>query len=113
MTEERLGEHRGKYVQLAPRVVCTGTDHVEKMYQEILMKDGEGVILRDPQSPYKSGRSRGYLKHKVQCVEFMVDVLLTISLMKKFRDAEARVIGSSSPHQWLCELYVESFERNV
>jgi len=28
---------------------------------------GEGIILRDPESPQQGGRSKGFLKHKV-CV---------------------------------------------
>jgi len=31
----------------------------------IVDKGGEGVILRDPNSPFEQGRLRGYLKHKV------------------------------------------------
>jgi len=26
---------------------------------------GEGIILRDPSTPFETGRSKGFLKHKV------------------------------------------------
>jgi len=40
-------------------------EHLERRFQEILDIGGEGVILRDPQAPWQTGRSQGYLKHKV------------------------------------------------
>ena len=46
--------------------MCQGTDHLEKIFQDIMDKGGEGIILRDPTSPFEAGRSRGYLKHKVR-----------------------------------------------
>jgi len=60
-----LGNKNRKYVSLAPYVVCKDTSHFEELYQDIIDQGGEGVILRDPLSPYQSGRSTGYLKHKV------------------------------------------------
>ena len=39
--------------------------HMEKFFQDIIDKGGEGIILRDPEAPLQRGRSRGYLKHKV------------------------------------------------
>jgi DNA ligase 1 len=58
-------ERYGKYVELAPKHVCAGISHLEKFFQDVVDKGGEGVILRDPSSPYVQGRSVGYLKHKV------------------------------------------------
>ena len=46
--------------------MCKGTDHLEKIFQDIMDQGGEGIILRDPSSPFEAGRSRGYLKHKVR-----------------------------------------------
>ena len=53
------------YIEVAPMQICTSMDHLEKTFQDILDMGGEGVILRDPTSPYQEGRSAGYLKHKV------------------------------------------------
>lgn len=75
-----------KYVSLAPYVVCKDTTHLEKEFQDIIDQGGEGVILRDPVSPYQAGRSRGFLKHKVKYTMmtvfffFLVPVLLTSNL---------------------------------
>jgi ATP-dependent DNA ligase len=38
---------------------------METFFQDVIDKGGEGIILRDPTAPYESGRSKGYLKHKV------------------------------------------------
>jgi len=54
-----------RYVSVAPYEVCKDTAHVEKSFQDIMDQGGEGVILRDPSSPYQAGRSSGFLKHKV------------------------------------------------
>lgn len=54
-----------EYIQVAPMVECTGTPHLEIFLQDIIDKGGEGIILRDPSAPLMSGRSPGYLKHKV------------------------------------------------
>jgi len=52
-------------LELAKKEVCKDVTHLEKLFQDILEKGGEGVILRDPHCPYQPGRSAGYLKHKV------------------------------------------------
>ena len=54
-----------KYIKLAPYEVCKDTNHLERIFQDIMDQGGEGIILRDPQSPYQAGRSSGFLKHKV------------------------------------------------
>jgi len=52
-------------LELAPYVECSGANHLDTYFQDIIDKGGEGVILRDPVSPNQPGRSNGYLKHKV------------------------------------------------
>jgi DNA ligase 1 len=56
---------RDSFLEIAPKVECTGTDHLERYLQDIIDKGGEGIILRDPQEEYVPGRAKGYLKHKV------------------------------------------------
>ena len=64
-TAERLGQQKPwKYIELAPYEECTGVEHLEAFFQDVVDRGGEGVILRDPKSPYQRGRSPGYLKHK-------------------------------------------------
>jgi len=53
------------FLELAPREQCKDLAHLETVFQNIVDKGGEGVILRDPNAPFEQGRSRGYLKHKV------------------------------------------------
>jgi len=52
-------------VRVASYEICHDTAHLEKIFQDIMDKGGEGVILRDPGSAYEAGRSGGFLKHKV------------------------------------------------
>jgi len=47
-------------------VPCLDMNHLEVFFQDIIDQGGEGIILRDPSSSYQSGRSKGFLKHKVQ-----------------------------------------------
>jgi len=54
-----------KYLSLAKYEECKDMQHLEQFFQDVLDKGGEGIILRDPNSLYKPGRSQGYLKHKV------------------------------------------------
>ena len=63
--EEYFKKNPCKYVEVAAKEECKSMSHLEKMFQDIVDKGGEGVILRDPASPYQAGRSPGYLKHKV------------------------------------------------
>lgn len=71
-----------------------------KLFQDILDKGGEGVILRDPASPNEPGRSPGFLKHKVTAISSAKDS----EILQKYRDAEARIVGPVSKFQWECEL---------
>ena len=57
--------HPCKYVDIAEKVVCTGIEHLESFFQDVIDKGGEGVILRDPQALLQPGRAASYLKHKV------------------------------------------------
>jgi len=63
--EESLGGTEHKYIQVAAYTLCEGTDHLEKIFQDIMDQGGEGIILRDPSTPFETGRSKGFLKHKV------------------------------------------------
>jgi DNA ligase-1 len=56
-------------------VVCTGMDHLREELLRVEALGGEGLMLRQPRSPYAIGRSNTLLK------------------VKTFHDAEATVIG--------------------
>lgn len=65
-SERGLQHHTSPYVQLAPKELCKGMQHLEAYFQDIMDQGGEGIILRDPTCLLEPGRSHGYLKHKVQ-----------------------------------------------
>ena len=88
---------------VAPWVECTGSDHLERFYQDMMDKGAEGVILRDPNSRGIPGRSEGYLKHKVSNPIKLV--LPADNTIQKYRDAEAKIVDNSGKHAWECELY--------
>lgn len=61
----RAFRDKNRFISVAPYEVCKDTAHLEKVFQNIMDQGGEGIILRDPSSPQQSGRSSGFLKHKV------------------------------------------------
>jgi len=68
--EQSLGGKDHKYIQIAAYQLCEGTDHLEKIFQDIMDQGGEGIILRDPEAPLQAGRSNTFLKHKV-CISIL------------------------------------------
>ena len=63
------------YVRALEQSVCEGLDHVERALTRVEEQGGEGLMLRQPGSPYVAGRSSSLLK------------------VKSFHDAEAVVVG--------------------
>jgi DNA ligase 1 len=58
-----------------PHVICEGREHLESELDRVTSVGGEGLMLRQSGSAYEAGRSKTLLK------------------VKRFRDAEAIVIG--------------------
>lgn len=54
-----------KFIEIATKEICRDIQHVDQTFQRIIDEGGEGIILRDPACASQSGRSTGYLKHKV------------------------------------------------
>ena len=65
-TADHFTKNPSSVIEVAPKVVCRDAHHMETFFQDVVDKGGEGIILRDPTAPYESGRSKGYLKHKVR-----------------------------------------------
>jgi len=63
--EEKKFAKANPYISVAGKVACEGVAHLEQFFQDVVDSGGEGIILRNPHSPYEPGRSAGYLKHKV------------------------------------------------
>lgn len=64
-----------KWAKVHPHERCKGRDHLMAELERILQEKGEGVMLRNPYTQYKGGRTMDLLK------------------VKAFHDAEAFVIG--------------------
>ena len=69
-------------------VKCEGKEHLKQFNDAVLAKGGEGVMLREPQSLYKAGRSSSLRK------------------LKPFYDTEVMVISNQYPQGLTCEQYI-------
>ena len=70
-----LAEHPVAHLRIIPQQRCRDTAHLQMFMNSVTKDGGEGVVLRNPVSPYETGRSSNALK------------------VKRFDDMEGRVIG--------------------
>jgi DNA ligase-1 len=77
-----------KFVRIIEKVRCDSAEHLKEYFNGIIAKGGEGVMLREPQSGYKAGRSESLKK------------------FKPFFDTEVKVIENNYPHGFTCLQYV-------
>jgi DNA ligase-1 len=63
------------FASAVPVVTCRGESHLQQLLNEVTAAGGEGLMLREPRSEYARARSTSLLK------------------VKRFVDAEARVVG--------------------
>ena len=77
-------EELPSFVNIVETVKCTGKQHLKEYFSSIVAKGGEGVMLRDPQSLYKPGRSENMRK------------------FKPFVDTEVKVVENYYPHGFNC-----------
>jgi len=75
IVRDALSGKRQEFAVPLPHFLCRGNEHLQQELDRIMQLGGEGVMLRQPDSRYESGRSATLLK------------------VKRFLDAEARVIG--------------------
>ena len=73
--EKVLKKAEAPHARALEHVACNGIDHLREELARVEALGGEGLMLRQPSSPYEVGRSTTLLK------------------VKTFHDAEARVIG--------------------
>ncbi len=64
-----------QYIHIVDQSVCKGPSHLQSFLSEVEQKGGEGVVIRNPDLPYHTGRSQTSLK------------------VKSFQDAECQVTG--------------------
>jgi DNA ligase-1 len=74
------------FVNIVEMTKCEGKQHLLEYFKEVTEKGGEGVILREPSSLYKGGRSDSLKKYK------------------SYLDTEVRVIENNYPHGFFCQL---------
>lgn len=53
-----------KHVHLVEQYICKSLDFMYKMYNTVLNKGGEGLVIKNPNSFYVNGRTFDYLKIK-------------------------------------------------
>jgi len=51
-------------VVVAKQIVVKSESHLDSVYQKIIKEGGEGIMLKDPNSPYEGKRSNYLLKYK-------------------------------------------------
>ena len=66
-------------------LIDKGKDHLKETFSQIVAKGGEGVMLREPESLYKIGRSTSLRKYK------------------PFFDTEVKVLKNQYPHGLMCQ----------
>jgi DNA ligase-1 len=70
-----LSAHPVPHVRIIPQTLCRNTGHLQARMNSVVAAGGEGLVLRNPSTPYETGRSRNALK------------------VKPFDDMEGRVVG--------------------
>jgi DNA ligase-1 len=73
------------FVNVVETVKCDGKEHLKEFLNKVLSKGGEGVVLREPQTHYKAGRSDSLRKYK------------------PFIDTEVKVLENNYPHGFNCQ----------
>ncbi|MBU3914211.1 DNA ligase [bacterium] len=57
-------EHPNNHTRIIPQIVCGNDKHLQLFVDEIELRGGEGVIVKDPRLDYHAGRSPHILKIK-------------------------------------------------
>ena len=73
--ENYLKKNPNKYIKIIPQIVCKDKNHLNKFLKELLENGAEGVIIKNPNLSYETGRTNNSLK------------------VKEFLDDEGKVIG--------------------
>ncbi|EGR33361.1 hypothetical protein IMG5_055040 [Ichthyophthirius multifiliis] len=73
--QEEIPKFNNQYIKALPHITIENQDHLEEQLQKVLDKEGEGLMLRNPDAFYEQKRSNNLLKVKV------------------FTDEEAKVYG--------------------
>ncbi len=91
-----------KYVRIIPQIKCLDKKHLQKFLKEVRSKGGEGVILKNPNLDYHTGRSPYVLKVKIS--EDMEGEVIAINEGKgkySFEDDEIKFGPGLVEHEWI------------
>jgi DNA ligase-1 len=67
------------HIKVIEAIKCTGQQHLDEYFQSIIQNGGEGVMLRQPNSRYISGRSSAMQRVKVsRDIEIVLQIELDI-----------------------------------
>lgn len=64
IAENWLKSNSNKYIKIIPQLLCKDKKNLNKYLQELLDKKAEGIILKNPNSDYFTGRNDNILKVK-------------------------------------------------
>ncbi len=53
-----------KHLRIIPQIICINKNQLDAQLKQVELKGGEGLVLRNPQSQYETGRSLNALKVK-------------------------------------------------
>lgn len=67
--ENYLKKNPNRYIKIIPQIVCKDKNHLNKFLKELLKNGAEGVIIKNPNLSYETGRTNNSLKVK----EFLDD----------------------------------------
>ena len=67
--ENYLKKNPNRYIKIIPQIVCKDKNHLNKFLKELLENGAEGVIIKNPNLSYETGRTNNALKVK----EFLDD----------------------------------------
>lgn len=62
--KDYLNRHRGTSIRVIPQVLCQGNQHLQTFLKEVVTLGGEGLVLRNPNAAYETGRVAHALKVK-------------------------------------------------
>lgn len=73
--ENYLKINQTEYIRVIEQIECKNLRHLERVFNNLISKGAEGVMVKNPNAEYQNGRSDNLLK------------------LKPYFDAEAKVIG--------------------
>ena len=74
-----------EWLSVVSMTKCKSPIHFKEFFSSVINKQGEGVMLRAPGSPYETGRSTSMRRYK------------------EFQDTEVKIIKNMFPHGLECQ----------